>query len=137
MAQQEPISPTAADLMEGERSEATARITRNESAQPRPGGSLVQPFVAYLTKGCTEKPSRFGHRASEFVIESLIRLCGISAIIFIFAIFFFVFREAAPILKKIDFYKFFFTTAWYPTSMGTPRYGVWALIVGTFSVTAL
>src|SRR5205814_3115502 len=114
MAQQEPISPTAADLMEGERSEATARITRNESAQPRSGGSLrkrgepdgsprsvasdaerpaptkteataAEKLRAVVLSGSqkppTEKPSRFGHRASEFVIESLIRLCGISAII--------------------------------------------------------
>jgi phosphate transport system permease protein len=84
-----------------------------------------------------KKKSRFGHRATEFVIESIIRLCGISAILFVFAIFFFVFREAAPVLGKIDLYKFFFTTSWYPTSTGVPRYGVWALIVGTLSVTAL
>src|SRR5687768_12593732 len=70
-------------------------------------------------------------------IESVIRLCGISAIIFVFAIFFFVFREAAPILGKLDLQKFLFTTHWYPTSLGTPRYGVWALIVGTVSVTVL
>jgi phosphate transport system permease protein len=70
-------------------------------------------------------------------IESVIRLCGISAIIFVFAIFFFVFREAAPILGKLDLQKFLFTTHWYPTSLGTPRYGVWALIVGTASVTVL
>jgi phosphate transport system permease protein len=70
-------------------------------------------------------------------IEWAIRLCGISAIIFVFAIFFFVFREAAPILGKLDLQKFLFTSHWYPTSLGTPRFGVFALIVGTFSVTAL
>lgn len=75
--------------------------------------------------------------AGEKGIESLIRLCGISAIIFVFAIFFFVFREAAPILGKLDLHKFLFTPHWYPTSLATPRFGVWALIVGTFSVTAL
>jgi phosphate transport system permease protein len=79
--------------------------------------------------------TRFLHRAIEFSIESTIRLCGISAIVFVFAIFFFVFREAAPILSKLDLGKFFFTTAWYPTSMGTPRFGVGALIIGTLSVT--
>jgi phosphate transport system permease protein len=82
-----------------------------------------------------QRPRRFWHHTGEFAIESLIRLCGISAIIFVFAIFFFVFREAAPILGKLDIGKFLFTTAWYPTSMGTPRYGVLALIVGTLSVT--
>jgi len=37
---------------------------------------------------------------SEAAIEWLIRLCGISAIIFVFGIFFFVFREGAPFLFK-------------------------------------
>jgi len=73
----------------------------------------------------------------EKCIEGIIRLCGISAIIFVFAIFFFVFREGAPILGKLDLGKFFFTQTWYPTSLGTPRYGVGAIIIGTLSVTAL
>ena len=73
----------------------------------------------------------------ERVIEILIHLCGISAMIFVFAIFFFVFREGAPILRKLDLGKFFFTQTWYPTSLNTPRYGVGALIIGTFSVTVL
>lgn len=74
---------------------------------------------------------------SEKTIEFLIRLCGISAIIFVFAIFFFVFREGAPVLPKLDLQKFLFTPYWYPTSLGNPRFGVGALIVGTFSVTVL
>jgi len=74
----------------------------------------------------------FGEKA----IEMLIRLCGISSIVFIFAIFFFVFREAVPILGKLDIGKFLFTQFWYPTSLGTPRFGVGALILGTASVTS-
>jgi phosphate transport system permease protein len=73
--------------------------------------------------------------AGEKTIEAAIRLCGISAIVFVFAIFFFVFREGAPIIGKLDLQKFLFTPHWYPTSLGTPRYGVWALILGTLSVT--
>src|SRR3954470_21819699 len=73
----------------------------------------------------------------EKVIEFLIRLSGISAVVFVFAIFFFVFREGAPILSKLDLWKFLFTQTWYPTSQGNPRFGVGALIIGTLSVTAL
>src|SRR6185295_4109977 len=69
-------------------------------------------------------------------IEFLVRLSGISAILFVFAIFFFVFREAAPMLGKLDLGKFLFTQTCYPTSLNTPRFGVGALIIGTFSVTA-
>ncbi len=74
---------------------------------------------------------------AEKGIEWLIRLCGISAIVFVFGIFFFVFREGAPFLSELHLGKFLFTTEWYPTSMSNVRYGVGALIAGTLSVTAL
>ncbi len=74
----------------------------------------------------------------ETALEGLIRLCGVSAILFVFGIFFFVFREGAAILfGGLDLFEFLFTTKWYPTSLGNVRYGVLALIVGTVSVTAL
>ena len=78
---------------------------------------------------------------AEKGIELLIRLCGISAIIFVFGIFFFVFREGASLLwqegSNFSLWKFFTTTEWYPTSMGNKRYGILALIAGTLSVTLL
>jgi len=75
---------------------------------------------------------------SEAVIEALIRLCGISAILFVFGIFFFVFREGAGFLfSGFDPKEFFFSPEWYPTSQSRVRYGVLALIAGTASVTAL
>jgi len=78
-------------------------------------------------------------RAVEFAIEGLIGLCGISAILFILAIFFFIFREAAPVLfgGKFSLTEFLTSIQWYPTSAVKVRYGVFALIVGTFGVTAL
>lgn len=74
---------------------------------------------------------------SERVIEGLVYLCGISAIIFVFGIFFFVFKEGAPFLAKLDFKEFFFSKDWIPTSSVQPKYGIGALIVGTLSVTTL
>jgi phosphate transport system permease protein len=74
-------------------------------------------------------------RTKELVIESLIRLCGVSAVIFIFAILYFVFREAAPMLRRLDFDEFFGSTAWYPDSVSNKRYGALALIAGTGAVT--
>jgi phosphate transport system permease protein len=76
--------------------------------------------------------------ATEPVLEGAIRLCGISAIIFVFGIFFFVFREGAGFLfGGLDPVEFFGSTAWYPTSVANKRYGILALIAGTTSVTAL
>ena len=80
----------------------------------------------------------FGEIAVERAIEALIQLCGVSAILFVFGIFFFVFREGAPYLfGDFDLVQFLTSTEWYPTSVSRPRYGVLALVVGTFSVTAL
>jgi phosphate transport system permease protein len=74
----------------------------------------------------------------ERSIESLIWLCGISAILFVFGIFFFVFREGAQFLfHGFNPREFFTSIEWYPTSLSHVRYGVLALIAGTASVTLL
>lgn len=75
----------------------------------------------------------------ERAFEVLIRLCGFSAIFFVLAIFFFVFREAAPLLFSHEFkpLEFLFSTKWYPTSEVNVRYGTFALTVGSFAVTTL
>lgn len=79
-------------------------------------------------------------RAGECAIEWVIRLSGVSAILFVLAIFFFVFREAAPVVfggERFRLLQFLFSPEWYPTSVSNVRYGTFALTVGTFSVTAL
>ncbi len=76
--------------------------------------------------------------AAEPLIEWTIRLCGWSAIFFVFAIFFFVFREGAPFLfHKLDLVEFLTSVNWRPDSRVRAQYGVLALIAGTASVTAL
>ncbi len=68
----------------------------------------------------------------------LIRLCGISAILFVFGIFVFIFREGAPfLLHGFDAREFFFSSQWQPTSEVRPRFGILALLVGTASVTVI
>src|SRR5574340_1217576 len=75
---------------------------------------------------------------AEAAIELLIRICGISAIVFVFGIFFFVFREGAGFLfRGFNLREFLFSAEWYPTSQTHVRYGVLALIAGTGSVTLL
>lgn len=77
-------------------------------------------------------------KTSEFSIEWLIRLCGISAIIFVFGIFFFIFREGADFLfHRLNLKEFMTSPEWYPTSLSHKRYGALALIAGTMSVTGL
>ena len=75
---------------------------------------------------------------AETGIECLIRLCGVSAILFVFGIFFFVFREGSYLLfHGFNFREFFFSQEWYPSSQSHVRYGALALIAGTASVTLL
>lgn len=73
----------------------------------------------------------------ERAMELLIRLCGISAVVFVFSIFLFVFLEGAPLIPHLDWAKAIFSPEWYPTSRENVRYGVGAMIVGTLSVTGL
>lgn len=81
---------------------------------------------------------RFFRSVSERTILSLITLCGLSAIVFVFGIFYFIFREGAPFLWDcFDFKGFFFSREWYPTSELNKRYGILALMAGTLSVTVL
>src|SRR5579863_8376997 len=80
--------------------------------------------------------TRHWERIAESAIEAVIRLCGISAILFVFGIFFFVFREGSQFLfHGLNLREFFFSQEWYPTSQSHVRYGVLALIAGTVSVT--
>jgi phosphate transport system permease protein len=75
---------------------------------------------------------------SESLIEGLIRVCGWSAIFFVFAIFFFVFREGAPVIgNPLHLGEFFTSANWRPDSRIQAQYGVLALITGTVSVTLL
>ena len=75
---------------------------------------------------------------AEPVIELIIRLCGISAIIFVFGIFFFVFREGASFFfTGLDMTEFLTSPEWFPSSVSNKRYGVLALAAGTASVTLL
>ena len=75
---------------------------------------------------------------SERSMVALIYLCGVSAIVFVFGIFFFVYREGAPFMwRNLDAGEFFLSEAWYPTSASDKRYGILALLAGTASVTVV
>jgi len=68
----------------------------------------------------------------EPAVEWTIRLCAWSAILFVLAIFFFVFREAAPMLfGQLNLVEFFTSVNWRPTSEVHAQFGILALLVGT------
>lgn len=75
--------------------------------------------------------------ALEKPIEVLIRVCGWSSIIGIAAIFLFIFKEAAPMVPRLDWIEFFTSSRWIPNPAAgnEASYGALALLVGTFATT--
>ncbi len=75
----------------------------------------------------------------EKPIESLIRVCGWSAIAALAAIFIFIVKEAGPVMGRMDWAEFFGSTRWipHPAEGNEAHFGAFALIVGTFSTTAI
>jgi phosphate transport system permease protein len=105
---------------------------------PRAAGGAMIAAAASSDTPWAERLLRGALDGTEPVIEWIIRLCGWSAILFVFSIFFFVFREAAPVLfGKLNLIEFFTSARWQPTSEVRPEYGALALLVGTLAVTAL
>ncbi|MBI5440017.1 MAG: phosphate ABC transporter permease subunit PstC [Deltaproteobacteria bacterium] len=107
--------------------------------------SLENSAVAELTESrsrpvAVARPTRPAWAVvGEKGLELVIRASGVSAILFVLAIFFFVFREAAPVLFGGTFKlgQFLTSMEWYPTSAVNVRYGTLALTAGTFAVTLL
>lgn len=72
------------------------------------------------------------------IVRSILFVAGISAILFILSIVFFVFEQGLVfIIDTLDFKEFFTSPRWRPTSEYNTTYGILALIAGTASVTGL
>ncbi len=67
----------------------------------------------------------------EFIIETVIRMAGFSAIFFVALIFVFLLREGAPVLWEVPLSNFF-SARWYPNE---ELFGTWPLILGSVLVT--
>ncbi len=67
----------------------------------------------------------------ETIVTSLIRVSGISAIIFVGMIFYFLLQEGIPALNEVEF-STLFSTRWYPIE---DYYGILPLIGGSLLIT--
>src|SRR6185369_2548998 len=106
-------------------------------ALPRPNafGSGEETTAA---RARAQKRQKFNFLdALEKPIELIIRVCGWSCIIGLAAIFLFIFREAAPMVTKLDWIHFFTSPRWIPNPAegNEASFGALALIVGTFTTT--
>jgi phosphate transport system permease protein len=100
----------------------TGPATKHPATMPAP----VAPRRSFRFLDAIEKP-----------IEWLIRVCGWSSIIGIAAIFFFIFKEAAPMIGKLDWKEFFTSSRWIPApgAGNAAHFGALGLLVGTFATT--
>lgn len=75
---------------------------------------------------------------SEKIIEGIIHIGGLSSIVLIAAILFFILKESFPFIAgRFEFNEFFFSISWNPASVSRTTYGILALLVGTLVVTFL
>ena len=107
-------------------SAAAAPVTEKLVAVPgtKRSRNFIRVAIAWIDR--FEKP-----------IQWIIRICGVSSIIGILAIFVFIFKEAAPLVPRLDWIHFFTSTRWIPApgAGNAASFGALALLVGTFSVT--
>ncbi|MEM4206868.1 MAG: phosphate ABC transporter permease subunit PstC [Nitrososphaerota archaeon] len=73
----------------------------------------------------------------EKIIETIIFLAGISTIIFVLFIVFYLLYESFPFFTEYGILDFLFGTVWNPASPRNPRYGILPLIYGSLLVTSL
>ncbi len=70
-------------------------------------------------------------RWSEFTVEALVRIAGLSTIGFVLLIFLFLLREGVPFFLKVPLNNLL-STAWYPTF---DKFGTLPLVLGSLLVT--
>ncbi|MBN2436738.1 MAG: phosphate ABC transporter permease subunit PstC [Spirochaetes bacterium] len=72
----------------------------------------------------------------DYLVEKLFFIIGLSCLVILFLIMFFLFKEGLPLLNKVSISDFIFGMEWYPTS-DNPRFGVFPLISASVAVTLI
>ncbi len=95
--------------------------------------TIAEESASSTVQPVSSTPDSSGIRWGELVIETLIRIAGISTIIIIALIFIFLLREGIPALLDIPLRQLF-GTRWYPIE---GMFGLMPLLVGSLIVTLL
>jgi len=72
-------------------------------------------------------------RITEVAVESVIRLSGLAAVIFVILIFLLLLRDGLPVFRYTGVTEFLFGRDWFPLS---GKFGILPLILGSLLVTA-
>jgi phosphate transport system permease protein len=73
-------------------------------------------------------------KITEFIIEKIILLSGITSIVIVMLIFLFLLKEGLALFSTVSVKDFLLGKNWYPIS-NPPQYGILPLILGSFLVT--
>jgi phosphate transport system permease protein len=73
-------------------------------------------------------------RFLDRVLERLVFVAGLAAVVFVFLIFTFLFRETVLFFREYRAVDFLFGRFWYPTA-SPPRFGIVSLVLGSLLVT--
>jgi phosphate transport system permease protein len=84
----------------------------------------------------SEQPEKCVMRRNEYAIKTFFFLTAFVSVTILGLIMIFLVREGAPILSHVTLKEFIFGRFWYPTD-DPADFGIFPLIVGTASVTAL
>lgn len=90
-----------------------------------PGRTYICNFVVALQVKITVKKEKIGMRKILF-------LCAAISIAAVIMIGLFIFFEGYPIIQKVGFFNFIFGQKWSPSE---GLYGIFPMIVGTFTIT--
>ncbi|MDR1243877.1 MAG: phosphate ABC transporter permease subunit PstC [Endomicrobium sp.] len=73
-------------------------------------------------------------KSLDYIIETIIFICGMLSIVFVVLIFSFLLKEGLSFFKDFSFIKFITNQFWYPNSKA-PSFGILPLICGSVLVT--
>jgi len=79
--------------------------------------------------------SKWSNRLSEFIIEKMILILGLTSTIILALIFIFLISSAIPVFNGVTLKELLTGRFWYPNSVN-PQFGILPLILGTIWVTA-
>ena len=78
---------------------------------------------------------RKSRKLKEILIEKFFFLNGVLAILILLGIFSLLFVKGFPAIRELGLKSFFGSAVWNPNAYGTPKYGIFSLIVSTLMVT--
>lgn len=80
---------------------------------------------------------KFGRRLRERAIATVLFLAAFSSVATMTAILYFLVRESVLFFQEVSLWEFISTTRWEPEFTDDPAFGIWSLLSGTLTTSAI